>query len=100
MISEPIFAFYLTGVNETSYIDVGVIQSGSMKDSSRYVEMDVIDNSVWWMNYMRGVSFNGEEFIIEEDLAITDTGTSCIYMPDRYYETFMSHVLKDVVDSI
>ena len=58
--------------------------------------MDVINNSAWWMNYIRGVAFNGEEFIIEEVTAITDTGTSCVYMPEQYYGTFMSHVLEDI----
>ena len=95
-LSEPTFAFYLAGNEETSYLDVGVIQSGSMRDPSKYVEFDVIDNSFWWMNYIRGVSFAGEEFIIEEDIAITDTGTTCVYMPDRYYDHFMSHVFKDI----
>ena len=67
-----------------------------MKDQSKFIEMDVTDSSFWWQNYIRGVAFNGVEFMIEDDVAITDTGTSCTYMPSQYYDTFMSHVTKDI----
>ena len=56
------FAFYLTDENETSYLDVGLFQIGSMRDFSKYVELEVVKNSFWWTNYIDGVSFDGEEF--------------------------------------
>ena len=52
-----------------------------MKDPNKFFELDVIENQAWWMNYIRGVSFNGVEYMLNEDLAITDVGTSCVYMP-------------------
>ena len=34
--------------------------------------------------------------MIEDEITITDTGTSCTYMPRQYYDTFMSHVTRDI----
>ena len=67
-----------------------------MKDQSKYIELDVVDSGFWWQNYIRGVAFDGKEFVIEDEITITDTGTSCTYMPMQYYETFMSHVTRDI----
>ena len=68
----------------------------AMKDPNKFFELDVIEDQAWWMNYIRGVSFNGVEYMLNEDLAITDVGTSCVYMPQLYYDTFMSYVLDGV----
>ena len=67
-----------------------------MKDPSKFVELSVVQDNAWWMNYLRGVSFDGVEYVLDKDLAITDTGTSCVYMPQEYYDDFMSHVLTGV----
>ena len=82
-LTNPKFAFYLTDTQETSYVDVGLLQLGSMRDSSKYVELDVVESSFWWSNYIDGVSFNGEEYALEKTLAMTDTGTSCSYFPEN-----------------
>ena len=96
IIEEPVFAFYLAGPYEDSYFDAGVIQESAMKDPSKLIELDVINDNAWWMNYLRGVAFDGVEYMLDKDIAITDTGTSCVYMPQQYYDDFMSHVLSDV----
>ena len=56
-----------------------------MRDSSKYVELDVIPGNFWWSNYVTGIAFDGEEFALPPIETFTDTGTSCTYIPSPYF---------------
>ena len=81
-ISKPKFAFYLTNTDETSYIDIGEFQVGSMRNPEKYVELDVINQEAWWTNNIDGIAFDGTEYSLPVVPAMTDTGTSCTHIPE------------------
>jgi len=58
------------------------------------VWLDVVENDFWWTNYITGIKFEGTDgleasFQIDKMKALTDTGTSCVYMPSVYYEPIL-----------
>ena len=65
-----------------------------MKDPSKFVELDVIEGSFFWSNYVTGISFDKEEFALPPIVAFTDTGTSCSYIPSDYYNLVMDYVTE------
>ena len=70
-----------------------------MGDPSKYVELDVIEGSFWWASWITGIAFGGEEYALPPIEAITDTGTSCTYIPTTYFHPIMSH-LKGITPSL
>ena len=67
-----------------------------MRKPIRYVELDVLDDSFWWLNIIDGVSFNGVEYSLPPIQTMTDTGTPCNYIPSEYYEPIMEQVTIDI----
>ena len=54
-INEPVFAFYLAGTEEQSYLDVGVIQESAMRNPDEMVWIDVENESFWWEASISGI---------------------------------------------
>ena len=47
-IQKPRFAFYLSGEQDTSYIDIGEFHYSSLKNRDNFIEMDVLPGSFFW----------------------------------------------------
>jgi hypothetical protein len=99
-IDENVFGFYLGGTDEDSSLDIGFINDQAMRDPSELVWMDVIDGNFWWTSYLTGVMFvkpDGSElplsFSIDNELAMTDTGTSCTYFPSKHYNDIIGMLM-------
>lgn len=96
-ITAPVFAFYLSGVHETSYLDIGYIDQSAMKNSLAVNWIDVIENDFWWTSKISSVkftSYQGNPLPFKEKFSnekvMTDTGTSCTYFPTRHYRGIIS----------
>ena len=96
-ITDDVFAFWLGGEDENSYLDIGTILDDGMRDPDELVWLDVVEDDFWWTNYITGLrttSVDGEvlEYAIDTSYGMTDTGTSCIYVPTDFYNSFMNMV--------
>lgn len=97
-IEAPIFGWYLAGMDDQSYLDIGSIQNDAMRDPSELVWLDVIDDDFWWTNLITGVKFetadgkSETEYSVEMGYALTDTGTSCVYVPEKYFPAFIEEI--------
>ena len=60
-----------------------------MRNPDAYVEIDVIDGEFYWMNYIDGISFDGEEFAVPEMKTLTDTGATCTYIPNPAFKAIV-----------
>jgi hypothetical protein len=81
-------------------MDVGVISESAMRNPEELIWMDAIQD-FWWTNYIQGIKFGpghntDDAFILTKYKAMTDTGSSCSYFPDLYYNWIMKNLLKDV----
>lgn len=109
VIDEQVFAIALRDVNddESSYIDVGFYDdTNAIPSRNSLVWIDVADDEtygqLWWHNYMTGLRFRSqttsdlsysdsvtaadEVNTDGEQLAILDSGTSCIKLPTDLYD--------------
>lgn len=88
-IAEPVFGFYLAGVDKQSYLDIGYISNEAMRDPNELVWLPVLNENFWWSNEVTAIKFEGaittQEFSLAPGSAMTDTGTSCTYVPEQYY---------------
>ena len=78
------FSFYLTGHEDSSYIDFGDYNKQAITDENDIVWINAIDNDRWWTNYVTGFKWSNANTInysFEQTKAFTDTGTSCIIGP-------------------
>lgn len=85
VISEPVFGWYLTDMTGQSYMDVGFIGADAIRDGEEIAWLPVVNNDFWWTNYITGISFNGQDYSINKSLGMTDTGTSCTYVPHDFW---------------
>jgi hypothetical protein len=105
VISNAVFGFYLTGHTETSFLDIGMLQTSSMRDESELVWMNVDSTEYWWSQKVKGMrlynkidQIEGEDEIYSEvyrvnsSTGLTDTGTSCVYVPTFYYEVIINDI--------
>lgn len=59
------------------------------------VWLNVLSRNFWWTNYIEGIKFTSSdgkkeaEYAVRKTKALTDTGTSCVYMPFEYYDTVL-----------
>ena len=88
VISKPQFGFYLAGTEEQSYLDIGQFQNSSMRNPEELVWIDVENESFWWEATISGIRFTSadksttdEYSIMSGSTALTDTGSSCSYIP-------------------
>ena len=67
-----------------------------MRDPSKFVELDVLENSFWWLNTIDGIAFDSEEYSLPPIPTMTDTGTPCNYIPTEYYKPIIDQVTKNI----
>jgi hypothetical protein len=60
VISNAVFGFYLTGHTESSYLDIGMLQTSSMRNESELVWMDVEPTEYWWSQDIKGMRIYNE----------------------------------------
>lgn len=101
LISNPVFGFYLGAIGEDSYLDIGIILDAAMRDPSEIVWLPVLNDNFWWMNSIDGIritNYKGESnsYGMHKVDAMTDTGTSCTYIPKKYYGAVMSRLLDEM----
>lgn len=75
-----------------------------MRSIDSLVWIDAIEG-FWWMNYIFGVKFgylqNTEDsHLLTPFKAITDTGSTCSYIPPLHYTWLMREVMKDITTSV
>jgi hypothetical protein len=71
-----------------------------MANPDDLVWIDVVEDDFWWTNYITGVktiAADGTEaaFGIDSQYGMTDTGTSCIYVPTNFYDAFMNMIFDN-----
>jgi len=74
-----------------SFVDLGQIRNESMKNPEDLIWIDVPKKSFFWSNYVTGIWIPDEKqpsntpelngMALTPLLGITDTGTSCSYIP-------------------
>ena len=99
LIEKPIFAFYLSGTEGESFLDIGRLQSGALISLDDMVWIDVLSRNFWWTNYIEGIKFTGADgtvaqYAVKKTKALTDSGTSCVYMPYEYYDSVLHQIQK------
>ena len=62
------------------------------------VYLDAIPGKRWWENYMTGIRFvtksGTKAFSTESMVMMTDTGSTCNYVPKRYFEAFVEVLIS------
>lgn len=67
-----------------------------MKEGTKISWIDVVDDDYWWTNFITGVKFGKEAYSTPIAYALTDTGTSCTYVPSSFFNEFEAKVLENV----
>jgi len=63
-----------------------------MLDSDNLFMIDADPSSYWWTAQINGVKFGddaADAWGLDEIDAFTDSGTSCIIVPNKYYDWFL-----------
>jgi hypothetical protein len=55
IISEPIFGWYLTGLENESYLDIGILSEESIREGEKLIWIPVVEDDFWWTNIVTGV---------------------------------------------
>lgn len=74
-----------------------------MRDPNELVWMDVVDNNFWWAADIAAFRLDeNDELAFSADgyYAMTDTGTSCTYVPDAIFINFRQLILDQVDSSL
>lgn len=79
-----------------------------MRDPSELVWINVENESFWWEAAITGIRFESRtdpdsrtEYSIQEgSTALTDTGSSCTYIPAQYYSEFTSQFMAKTDSSV
>ena len=70
-------------------MDIGYISNEAMRDPNELVWLPVLNENFWWSNEVTAIKFEGpittQEFSLTPGSAMTDTGTSCTYVPEQYF---------------
>lgn len=66
-----------------------------MRDPSELVWLKVVNNDFWWTNIINGIKIanvdgSEKEYAIDSTYGMTDTGTSCVYIPTQYYYSILN----------
>lgn len=97
-ITDAVFAFYLESTEGSSYLDIGSIDESAMRDPENLFMIDILYQNYWWAQTIVGIRFGDEEadsYGLHGEKAITDSGTSCIIVPDRYYDWILERLRYD-----
>lgn len=60
-----------------------------MRDPDELVTFNIQAQDYWWSEYVYGIRFgeeNDQAYYTDEDLGFTDSGTSCLIAPEKYYD--------------
>ena len=98
VISEPVFGWYLSDMSDESYVDIGFLSAESIREGEELVWLPVVEDDFWWTNFVTAIKFDDEEFALSTAYAMTDTGTSCAYVPSSLYFYITDKVLTNVSD--
>lgn len=76
-----------------------------MRSKTELVWLPVVNNDFWWTNYVQGIKLtsvdgDSQEFQIVKSYAMTDTGTSCVYLPTAYYYSLMNLIFSGVPEAV
>lgn len=100
VISEPVFGWYLTGLQHESYLDIGILTDDSIRKGEKLVWLPVVYDDFWWTNFITGIKIDGDAYSLPKAYAMTDTGTSCIYAPTSVYSRLIDHISKSITTTI
>ena len=70
-----------------------------MSDPADLIYIDIIDNNIWWTEYVTGVRWGDSlgdptEYYVESTEGLTDTGSSCIIGPYGPVATIRNTILR------
>ena len=102
IISENVFSFYLTGREDSSYMDFGAPDTSVMTSESDLTWIDGTGYGGWWTNNVYGWRWSSDpttEYSTGTVLALTDTGTSCIYGPSGAINFIFDELLSRIEGS-
>ena len=93
--NSQVFACYYTDSPETSFFTLGGYDTTSTyyKGTIKWMAME---DHFFWQGPITGVSFDDTEYKVDEASLIFDTGTSLAYMPNKYFNKFISKVTDKV----
>ena len=97
-IDEKVFSFYLTDLDNSSYIDFGTPNTAVMSDEADIIYIDIEDEDYWWSAKVQGLRWGSQmnddtEYSIVEANGLTDTGTSCIIGPSAEVLSIRNSIL-------
>lgn len=98
VITDAVFAFYFELKANQSYLDIGYIDNSAMLDPTNLFMIDIITDNYWWAQSITGVRFGDSEedaYGLHGEVAFTDSGTSCISVPDRYFIWLLDRLRYD-----
>jgi len=89
----------MTGLDGSSYIDFGAVDSSVVTDTDETLWLDITSENYWWSQKVTGFRWGSEwsddtEYAIPEEDGITDTGSSCIIGPSASINSIMGTILN------
>ena len=108
LISREQISFYITTYNRQSFADLGSydITNVRYEDPNQIVWLPMPKpNTLFWYSYIEGIMYESpdktrmskvgytSQIRIDPEPAIFDTGTSLIYIPQKYGDDFMYRLL-------
>lgn len=97
IISEPVFGWFMSDEDNDSYIDIGYLAEDSIREGEELAWISVFNDDFWWTNMVTGVRLKGNSYQTPRAFALTDTGTSCVYVPTEFYYALEALILADVL---
>jgi hypothetical protein len=98
VIDAATFSFYLVDTDNASYIDIGYVRDDAMKDPTNLIMIDILTDNYWWAQSVTAIRFGEDDanmFELHGEEGFTDSGTSCLIVPSRYYEWFYDRMRYD-----
>lgn len=97
VISNPVFSFYFYNSNFNSYLDFGNIDYSVMKDPTNLKMISTLPACYFWSAKLQGIRFGDSEpyALASDDQAILDSGTTCLFVPQKYFYWLLDNLSKD-----
>lgn len=96
IIDNAYFCFFLMSSGTDSYIDVGYIRDDAMRDPTNLQMISILSGNYWWAQKVTAIRFGDEDiYEVHGEEAFTDSGTSCIIVPSRYFEWLYDRLRYD-----
>ena len=86
--------------SDSSFIDIGYLNWDAMMDVSQLVWFPVMNDSYFWQNQITGILFQtspntNSSFALQALPAKTDSGTSCVYVPKKYFTSILENIFSN-----